>query len=253
MSANATDANAVGPLRGGSGAMFDGIAARYDLLNRIISLGIDRRWRRRMVKSLELEPGARVLDVATGTADVAIEAAQSLRRLASDDTEGGRRDGSVVGIDPSENMLSIGRKKLAERKLKEVTLESGSGEALPFSDASFDAVTVAFGIRNIPDRALALREMRRVTRAGGRVAILELSEPEGGLMSGLAKFHVHTVVPAVGALLSGRSEYRYLQRSIEAFPRAEVFAQMMAEAGFEAVEAQALTFGACHLFVGTVP
>ncbi|HEU5077139.1 MAG TPA: bifunctional demethylmenaquinone methyltransferase/2-methoxy-6-polyprenyl-1,4-benzoquinol methylase UbiE [Polyangiaceae bacterium] len=223
----------------GSGAMFDAIAGRYDLVNRIISLGIDQSWREKTVAALNLAQGARVLDVATGTADLAIQIAK----------EGNH----VVGLDPSERMLAIGSRKVHEAMLaRQVELVVGDAQALQFADASFDGVSIAFGIRNVPDRARALREMARVTKPGGRVAVLELSEPEtGGPLGRLARFHVHTLVPWLGALISGAAEYRYLQRSIAAFPSADAFAQLMQEQGLEILRVEPLTFGVCHLYVAT--
>ncbi len=236
---NGAEPAATTPERMGSGAMFDRIAHRYDLLNRIISLGIDGSWRRRAVRALALSEGARVLDVASGTADLAVEIA---RRIPAS---------TVVGLDPSEGMLAVGATKVAKAGLTDrVDLVAGDAQALPFEDASFDAVTIAFGIRNVPDRSLALREMRRVTRPGGGIAILELSEPEGGALGALARMHVHTIVPFVGGLLSGSSEYRYLQKSIAAFPPADVFGKQMREAGWHVARIEPLTFGVAHLYVG---
>lgn len=224
----------------GSGQMFDGIAARYDLVNRVISLGIDQSWRRRTVQALRLPEGARVLDLATGTGDLAL--------LIAHDTANSR----VVGLDPSQKMLEIAQAKVEKAGLGErVELVTGDAEALPFADATFDGVSIAFGIRNVPNRPKALAEMARVTKPGGRVAVLELSEPRGGVLGSLARFHVHTVVPTVGALLSGAPEYRYLQRSIAAFPPADEFAALMRAVGLEVEPPQPLTFGVCHLYVGT--
>lgn len=234
----------------GSGQMFDGIAARYDLLNRVISFGLDRAWRRKTVKAMELTAGAQVLDVATGTADVAIEIAQQLHAL---DSKGSRTAATVVGVDPSVRMLDIARSKVARLGLSETSFLEGEGESLPFREDSFDATSIAFGIRNVGDRPKALQEMLRVTRSGGRVAILELSEPPKGIMGSLARFHVHTVVPTVGGWLSGSREYRYLQKSIAAFPEASVFADQMRDAGYAQVDVTPLTFGVCHLYVGHVP
>lgn len=223
---------------GGSGAMFDGIAHRYDLLNRIISLGIDQSWRRKTVDSLKLPEGGRVLDLATGTADLALLIA---RRAPTS---------SIVGVDPSTKMLEVGVKKVAEAGLdSRISLREGDAQSLPFEDSSFDGTTIAFGIRNVPDRSLALREMARVTKPTGHIAILELSEPRGNWIGSLARFHVHTVVPWVGSLLSGAKEYRYLQKSIEAFPPAEEFTSTFADAGLEVVDLVPLTFGVAHLYV----
>lgn len=227
-------------VRQGSGQMFDAIAERYDLLNRIISLGIDQRWRRLTVAALELQERPRVLDLATGTADLALRIAQT------------HPDAQVIGLDPSVNMLSIGRDKARREEIDDrVKLVEGDAQALPFDDDRFDGVTIAFGIRNVPDRGKALAEMARVTRPGGRVAILELSEPRSGLLGPLARFHVHHVVPTIGGLISGKKEYRYLQKSIADFPPPEAFAELMRESGLEVLEVTPLTFGVCTLYVGT--
>jgi demethylmenaquinone methyltransferase / 2-methoxy-6-polyprenyl-1,4-benzoquinol methylase len=224
--------------RDGSGAMFDGIAHRYDFVNRVMSLGIDQSWRKATVRALGLGPGQRVLDLATGTGDLAILVARA------------EAQASVVGLDPSHKMLEIGRAKLGRLGLeRQVELIAGNAEQLPFEDRSFDGICMAFGIRNVPDRPRALREMARVIRPGARVAILELSEPEGTMIGSIARFHVHSVVPRLGALLSGKREYAYLQRSIAAFPRASEFAELMRSAGFASVEVSPLTFGVVHLYV----
>lgn len=228
-----------GPPADGSGAMFDAIAGRYDLLNRLLSLGSDQRWRRQTVASLELRGGSRVLDLATGTADLAIQVARSEPTAA------------VEGLDPSGGMLAVARSKITRAALDErIRLRLGDAQTLPFAADTFDACCIAFGIRNIQDRRAALREMSRVTRASGRVAILELTEPARGVLAPLARWHIHEVVPRVGALLSGNRQYRYLQRSIAAFPPAGGFAATMAECGLEVLEARPLTLGVCHLFVG---
>ena len=218
--------------------MFDRIAERYDLLNRILSLGIDQGWRQQAVAALRLGPSSRVLDLATGTADLALLEATS---------HPGCR---VEGVDPSSRMLDIGRQKVERAGLSNVvTLTLGNAEELPFEAGSFDAVSIAFGIRNVPDRARALREMARVTRPGGRVAILELSEPRGGLLGPFARFHVHSVVPWLGGLISGSREYRYLQKSIAAFPPPEEFAKVMTAAGLDVLETRPLTFGVACLYI----
>ncbi|GAB4197653.1 MAG: bifunctional demethylmenaquinone methyltransferase/2-methoxy-6-polyprenyl-1,4-benzoquinol methylase UbiE [Sandaracinaceae bacterium] len=227
--------------RAGSGEMFDRIARRYDLLNRILSLGIDHGWRRRTARSLDLptaEPTPVVLDLATGTADLAIAVARA---------HPGAR---VRGTDPSRNMLAIGVEKVRARGLSDrVTLALGDAQAIEEADASVDAITIAFGIRNVPDRRRALREMARVVKPGGTVAILELGEPRSGLLGPLARFHIRQIVPRLGALLSGAREYRYLQTSIAAFPEPEEFVSMMGEAGL-AAQAHPLTFGVCNLYLG---
>jgi demethylmenaquinone methyltransferase/2-methoxy-6-polyprenyl-1,4-benzoquinol methylase len=220
--------------------MFDRIAERYDLLNRVISLGIDQSWRERTVRALDPRPGYHILDVATGTADLAILLART------------ESSSEIVGLDPSERMLEIGRRKVHDAALTErVRLVNGSAEALPFEDATFDGVTIAFGIRNVPDRVRGLTEMARVTRPGGHVAILELAEPRsGGWLAPLLRFHVHRVVPFLGGVLSGAPEYRYLQRSIQAFPPPEEFGRLMDAAGLDVVSVTPLTFGVAHLYLG---
>ncbi len=225
----------------GSGAMFDAIAARYDLLNRVLSLGLDRGWRRALVRAMAIDPGDTVLDLATGTGDVALDIARA------------HGDASIVGVDPSAGMLAVGRDKVAEAGLAHrIELREGDAQALPFDDDHVAASCIAFGIRNVPDRALGLAEMARVTRPGGRVVVLELGEPRSGLLARGVRFHIRQVVPRVGALLSGAQEYRYLQRSVAAFPAPDVFAAMMREAGMRVDDPQPMGFGAAWLYVGTV-
>ena len=233
-------------VRGGSGAMFDAIAERYDLLNRILSMGIDLRWRTQAAEKLLADPKRsreplHFLDLATGTADLAIRIAEMYPRA------------TLVGTDPSHGMLLQGRRKVAEGALdSRITLDVGDAERIDASDSTFDGVAIAFGIRNVPDRARALAEMARVTKPGGRVCILELSEPDDrGLFGRLAKFHVHTMVPALGAWLSGAKEYAYLQKSIAAFPAASDFADTMRAQGLDVLEIVPLTFGVAHLYVAT--
>ena len=224
----------------GSGAMFDRIAGRYDLLNRLMSFGIDRGWRKKLINSMPNQ--GRLLDVATGTADVAISLA-----VRHPETE-------ITGLDPSCKMLEFGQTKVDQKQLSErIELVVGDGQALPFPDDHFAGSTIAFGIRNGPDRFKGLQEMTRVTQPGGKVGVLELSEPDGGIMSALARIHVHYVVPLLGRILSGQNEYQYLQSSIEAFPPAETFKSLMEDAGLVDVEVTRLTFGTAHLYIGRVP
>jgi len=222
----------------GSGAMFDQIAQRYDLLNRILSMGMDRGWRRALVAALEPADGE-VLDVATGTADVALAIAKHYP------------EASVVGLDPSKGMLDVGNKKVSSAGLEErVRLIEGDAQAMPFNDDQFAASCIAFGIRNVPDRDLGLAEMVRCTRPGGPVVVLELGEPRHGLLAPFARLHVHHIVPRLGALLSGAKEYRYLQKSVAAFPPADAFAQKMEAAGCSHVEVRPFLAGAAHLYIG---
>jgi demethylmenaquinone methyltransferase / 2-methoxy-6-polyprenyl-1,4-benzoquinol methylase len=238
----------------GSGEMFDKIAARYDTLNRVLSLGLDQRWRRRVVRALGLDAKRRhttqgewygekprVLDVATGTGDLAIEIARACPGA------------TVIGLDPSPGMLGVAQRKLAKRELTDrVSLVVGDAQALPQANCEIDAATIAFGIRNVPDRGKALRELARVVRPGGRIAVLELNEPrEKGLFAAAARIHTHHVVPRLGAWLSGAREYKYLQASVAAFPPPSEFADLMRASGLAVLEVTPLTFGVCTLYVAT--
>lgn len=225
---------------GGSGAMFDGIAGRYDLMNRLMTFGIDQRWRRQTVDLLDLRGEGRLLDLATGTADLALMAARRLPQVR------------VVGLDPSANMLSVGQAKVRKAGLQErVELVLGDACQLPFDDASFDGITMGYGIRNVTDRPRALREMSRVLRPGAKLCILETGEPSGPL--GLAaRLHMRVLVPAMGRLFSGApAEYRYLQQSTAAFPRPERFAEIMEGSGLRVLRVVTLLAGASHIYVAT--
>jgi demethylmenaquinone methyltransferase / 2-methoxy-6-polyprenyl-1,4-benzoquinol methylase len=225
---------------GGSGQMFDAIAGKYDLVNRVLSLGMDQSWRRRAVRSLKLGENPTVLDLATGTGDLALLIADMVP------------DARVIGVDPSEGMLAVGRRKVSEAgQSARIELRLGDAQALDLGDLSVDAITMAFGIRNVPDRRAALREMARVTRPGGKIALLELSEPRRGPMGALARLYVRGIVPRVGGALSGKREYRYLQESIAAFPEPAEFADIMRASGLDVLEVVPLMFGAAVLFVAT--
>lgn len=225
---------------GGSGAMFDTIAARYDLMNRLMTFGIDQRWRRQTVDLLQIAGSARVLDLATGTADLAMLVARRLPQA------------KVVGLDPSSNMLSVGMAKLRKAGLdSRIELLHGDACQLPFKDESFDGITMGYGIRNVTDRPRALREMSRVLRRGARVCILETGEPSGPL--GLAaRLHMRVVVPLLGGLLSGApAQYRYLQQSTSTFPSPERFSEIMEGSGLRVLQVVPLLAGASHIYVAT--
>lgn len=225
-------------VRPGSGEMFDSIAPRYDLLNRLISLGLDQGWRRRTVAALDLGPGKTALDLATGTGDLALMIART------------HPEATVIATDPSRGMLDVAVEKgrpFGDR----LRFVVGDAQAINLPDQSVDAVSMAFGIRNVEDRPRALREMARVTRDGGRISILELSEPRRGVLAGLARFHIHQVVPRIGGALSGSAEYAYLQRSIKAFPPPDAFAATMSASGLRVLEVAPMSFGAVCLFVAT--
>lgn len=220
--------------------MFDGIARRYDFLNHALSLNIDRLWRRELVRACGVTRGARVLDVATGTADVAIEFA---RRTA---------DVAIVGLDPSPGMLAVGREKLARDPALGARIELVLGDALslPFPDASFDAVTIAFGLRNLPDYERGVREMARVLRPGGRLAVLEFLPPSGAARL-VFRAYIATVLPVIGRAISGSPEaYGYLASSIGGFIPTAGVRSLLAGAGLDAVSTKRLTGGIAGLHCG---
>ncbi len=217
--------------------MFNAIAGRYDLLNAVLSAGVDRRWRAEATR-LAFEKGAtRVLDVATGTADLAI----SLKRY--------KPAAEVIGVDFAEGMLELGRRKVAKRGLS-VRLEQGDGLNLPYPDASFDTLTIAYGLRNFADYQRGLGEFYRVLRPGGRLVVLEFPPPPKGPFGRLFRFYFLQVVPLIGGLLSGRrSAYRYLPDSVLQFPTPPTLARMMQRAGFDRVRYKLQTFGVSALHV----
>lgn len=218
--------------------MFDAIARRYDLLNRLLSLGIDQRWRLEAARvALEKRP-SRVLDVATGTADLALW----IKRL--------RPEAEVVGVDFVPAMLELGRRKAAQQGLA-VRLEEGDGMNLPYPDQSFDALTIAYGLRNFADYRRGLSEFYRVLRPGGRLVVLEFPPPPAGPFGRLFRLYFWRVVPLIGGLLSGRRHaYCYLPDSVLQFPQPQVLAAMMLQAGFCQVRYKLQTFGVSALHVG---
>jgi demethylmenaquinone methyltransferase/2-methoxy-6-polyprenyl-1,4-benzoquinol methylase len=221
--------------------MFDAIAQRYDFLNHFLSAGIDRRWRQRAIRSLGLTGRERVLDVCSGTADLAIAARRA--------TPGAAR---VVGVDFAHAMLRVGREKLeAERLSPSVALVRGDALHLPVASQSVDVVTIAFGIRNVENVATALVEMHRVLKPGGRLAVLEFATPPQPVVRmGYAWYSRH-VLPRVGRMLSRHDDaYRYLPASIEAFASPDAFVKLLRQSGFSSVEAVPLTFGVVYLYTG---
>ncbi len=222
--------------------MFDRIAHRYDLLNRLLSFGRDVAWRKRVACHLPDRPNCSVLDLATGTADLLISVYDHSGRV---------RQGT--GIDMAGKMLSIAREKIAVRNLQDIlTVAPGDAMNIPFAGGSFDAVMIAFGIRNLTDVPAGLKEMHRVLNDGGRALILEFSLPENRFMRGLYLIYFRYVLPVVGAIISGdRYAYRYLNRTVETFPYGTEFCDLMKDAGFVNVKADRLTFGVATIYEGT--
>ena len=218
--------------------MFDAISPKYDLLNRLFSLGIDQGWRRTVIRMVKQQPVDRLLDVATGTADLAIMAA---RKHAAK---------HVTGADISEGMLMHGREKVKDAGLDDrVELLRADSAALPFADGAFDAVTVAFGARNFEDLERGLREMLRVLRPGGHLIVLEFSKPHGTMMGALFRFYFHRVMPAIGRLVSRDSAaYSYLPQSVDAFPDGEEFLRIVARCGGRDARMRRLTGGVATIY-----
>ena len=219
--------------------MFDNIAGKYDFLNHFLSAGTDIYWRRQAVNKLrELRP-ARILDIATGTADFAIE---TLRAAAP--------DAQITGIDISEGMLEVGRQKLVAKNLSHrIRLELGDSEALPFADDTFDAVTASFGVRNFAHLEAGLAEMRRVLRPGGQLVILEFSKPTAFPLKQAYNFYFSRVLPVFGKVISkDQAAYSYLPASVQAFPDGAAFVAILARVGFSNPAWQPLTFGISSIY-----
>lgn len=225
--------------------MFDAISPRYDLLNRLLSAGLDQRWRARAIRALRLTGREDVLDLCTGTADLAIAAATAARGHAA----------RVVGVDFAAAMLELGLKKTRARGLdRRVPLVRGDATAVPLSDSSVDAAAIAFGIRNVerPERACA--ELVRVLRPGGRLAILEFGVPRMPGLRQLYLWYFRRLLPAIGGLISRHNDaYSYLPESVGAFPEPEEFSALLRRAGFTAISARALTFGIVYLYLAEKP
>ena len=221
--------------------MFDHIAPAYDRLNHLMSLGIDRSWRRRAIRWLAPFRPQEVLDVATGTGDFALLACRLLRPR------------TLTGIDLSEGMMQVGRQKAAEAGLDgHIRFQREDCEALSFADASFDAVTVAFGVRNFEHLDRGLQEMCRVLRPDGHLVILELSTPERFPMKQLFSIYSKVAMPVIGRSIShDNNAYTYLPESIRAFPQGEVMQESIRRAGFSEVRFKRLTFGVCTLYMAT--
>jgi demethylmenaquinone methyltransferase/2-methoxy-6-polyprenyl-1,4-benzoquinol methylase len=221
--------------------MFNSIAYRYDFLNRFLSGGIDVWWRKKAIRELVKTGPANILDVATGTADVALMSWQMLQPE------------KITGIDISEGMLELGRKKIEKAGLSAtINLLKGDSASLPFAENSFDAITVAFGVRNFQDLEAGLREMHRVLRPGGKAVILEFSKPKKGVMAGLFLFYMNRITPLIGKIFAkNASAYTYLNHSMQAFPEGQQLLNILDDAGFTQTYLKKLSFGICTIYCGS--
>jgi demethylmenaquinone methyltransferase/2-methoxy-6-polyprenyl-1,4-benzoquinol methylase len=220
--------------------MFGSIAPRYDFLNRMLSFGIDRRWRKKAVRLLKYREGGRILDVATGTGDVALEIARTTPSSVR-----------ITGADFCKEMVDLGQIKAGQSPYAgRIDFKVAPCEDLPFPNETFDSITIAFGIRNVVDRKLGLAEMWRVLRPGGRMIILEFSTPRSQLFRQIYYFYFRRLLPVIGGLFSKYNAYKYLPDSVLEFPPHEEFATMIEEAGFRSVHIRELTFGIASIYVG---
>jgi demethylmenaquinone methyltransferase/2-methoxy-6-polyprenyl-1,4-benzoquinol methylase len=216
--------------------MFDSISNKYDFLNHTLSLGIDKIWRRKTIDSLKAIHPKKILDVATGTGDLAIEAL----RLNPD---------KIVGIDISEGMLAFGREKLKKSGINNIVLERGDSENINYGDNEFDAVMVAFGVRNFENLSKGLSEMRRVLRKDGKVAILEFSNPTSFPIKQIYNFYFNSILPTIGKLFSKNNKaYTYLPQSVSAFPDDRNFLNIMTQCGYLNGQQKRFMFGICTLY-----
>lgn len=223
-------------------SMFDSIAPDYDKMNHILSLDIDKGWRKKAVKGIaDTSTPINVLDVACGTGDFAITIAQAA-------APGSR----ITGVDLSEGMMEIGRRKVSASGLDgKVSMEQGDCEQLRFEDATFDRVSVAFGVRNFEHLETGLKEMLRVLKPGGKAVILELSVPGNPVLQFLYKLYFLHILPAIGGMVSGdKAAYRYLPSSVLRFPKPKAFTRMMEGCGFKEVTSRSFTFGICRMYSG---
>jgi demethylmenaquinone methyltransferase / 2-methoxy-6-polyprenyl-1,4-benzoquinol methylase len=220
--------------------MFDQIAFRYDFLNRFLSGGIDVYWRKRAIRELSSLKPQNILDVATGTADVAIMTYQLLQ------------PNRIIGIDISERMLDLGRKKIAKLLLnKQIELQTGDSEAIKFNDNTFDGITVAYGVRNFQDLRKGLSDMLRVLQPGGKLVVLEFSKPKRKIFKKLCDFYMRILTPGIGKLFSkNREAYQYLNDSVQKFPEGNDFLTIMNEVGYTATYLKTLTGGICTIYCG---
>jgi len=224
-------------------AMFGRIAHRYDLMNRLMSLGLDGGWRKLAARETKLGPGDRALDVASGTGDLAFEMAKRVGET-----------GFVVGLDIAREMLLLGHEKSANRHERRVDHHEGDAMRLPYADGVFRAATMAFGGRNVPDLTGAFREMTRVLAPGGRAVFLELNRPRLWGFRHLFDFYFHTFSPLLGGLISGdKPAYEYLPRSVDNFESVEEISRCMRDAGLSEIKVRRLMFGACNAHVGVKP
>lgn len=223
--------------------MFDNIAPAYDVMNRLMTFGIDRNWRKSCVREAAETSPKKVLDIATGTGDLAVALARSIA------------GSHVTGVDLSPGMIEVGIKKVSEKGLQErIDLQVADALALPFADNTFDVITIAFGIRNFEHLDRGYREMLRVLRPGGKLVVLELTQPRHALVKPFYKFHTRAIIPFVGRIASGDSRaYTYLPESIAAVPARDEMTALMTDAGFSSARWKDLFPGVATLYTSIKP
>ncbi len=221
-------------------AMFDNIASKYDLLNGVLTVGIDKSWRKKAVSELNSTDHKKILDVATGTADIAIEINKQISPQ------------EIIGLDISPEMINYGNKKLDKKELNDIiSLEVGDSENMRFEDGYFDATTVSFGVRNFGNLEKGLSEMYRVTRPGGKIVILEFSKPTMFPFKQGYNFYFKYILPNIGKMTSKDPKaYKYLYESVQAFPDYNNFADILQKIGFRSVVWTPLTLGICTIYTG---
>lgn len=225
--------------KGKISSMFNDIAPKYDFLNHFLSLGIDKRWRRKVIKLLREKQYDKIIDIATGTGDLAID----LLKL---------KPNKIIGIDIAEKMIEIGNQKIQKKKLTDfIELKTGDSLEISYDDNTFDVATCSFGVRNFEDLKKGLTEMHRVLKIGGKIAILEFSNPKNKIIGFIYRFYFNNILPFWGRLFSKNNfAYKYLPQSVTVFPNREEFTKILDKVGFKKTYYKNLTYGIACIYIG---